>query len=32
MILEVAIMDVIPGQEPEFEAAFLDALFNLSSF
>ena len=25
MILEVAIMDVIPGMEPGFEAAFLEA-------
>ena len=25
MILEVAILDVIPGQEPEFQAAFAQA-------
>ena len=31
MILEVAILDVIPGQEPEFQAAFTHAAPIISS-
>ncbi len=31
MILEVAILDVIPGQEPEFQAAFTGASSIISS-
>jgi heme-degrading monooxygenase HmoA len=31
MILEAAILDVIPGQEPEFQAAFVKAMPIISS-